>query len=201
VTDTRVVPEGALVARLDAAAPLPAWARARLAVQLRDPELPARALLGLGERLRARTRALGASLIINDRLDLALLLGADGVHLGRRSVTVADARALLGPRAWVSVACHDLADILAAADAGASAVTLSPIFASPGKGAPLGVPALTEAHRALAARGPSAPGLVALGGIDATTAETCLDAGADGVAVIRADLSAKISALLTSSRN
>lgn len=193
VSDTRVVPADALVARLDRAADLPAHLRARLGVQLRDPELPSRALLALGERLRRATRALGARLIVNDRLDLALALEADGVHLGRRSLGVEDARALLGSAAWVSVACHDLAEIEAAARAGASAVTLSPIFASPGKGAPLGLAALGAARRALAGSGTD---LLALGGIDAAGAEACFGAGADGVAVIRADLGGSLAHLL-----
>jgi len=193
VSDTRVVPAEALLARLDQAAALPESLRARLAVQLRDPELSSRALLALGARLRDRTRALGARLVVNDRIDLALALGADGVHLGRRSVSVDDARALLGDAAWISVACHDLSDVEAARRAGASAVTLSPIFASPGKGAPLGLAALGEARRALAG---SQVGLVALGGIDAATAEACLAAGADGVALIRADLGDGLAHLL-----
>ncbi|UQA58209.1 thiamine phosphate synthase [Polyangium aurulentum] len=193
VSDTRVVPAEALLARIDRAAGLPEDLRARLAVQLRDPELSSRALFALGARLRDRTGALGVRLVVNDRIDLALALGADGVHLGRRSVSVDDARALLGDAAWISVACHDLADVAAARRAGASAVTLSPIFASPGKGAPLGLSALGEAKRALSGSG---VGLVALGGIDAGTAGECLAAGADGVAVIRADLGDGLAHLL-----
>src|SRR5690349_3462243 len=95
ITAASVLPEGALRARLAALAALPEEARRGYAVQLRDPELPVRELLRLGGLLRDATRALGAGLIVNDRLDLALALSADGVHLGRRSVTVADARALL----------------------------------------------------------------------------------------------------------
>jgi thiamine-phosphate pyrophosphorylase len=193
VSDTRVVPADALVARLERAATLPEGLRARLGVQLRDPELSSRALLALGARLRAVTGAMGASLVVNDRIDLALALGADGVHLGRRSLGVDDARALLGSAAWISVACHDLADVEAAARAGASAVTLSPIFASPGKGTPLGSSALSRARRALAG---TRTDLIALGGIDAAGALACFGAGADGVAVIRADLGDSLAHLL-----
>jgi thiamine-phosphate pyrophosphorylase len=193
VSDTRVVPADALVARLERAATLPRDLRARLGVQLRDPELPSRALLALGARLRGVTGAMGALLVVNDRIDLALALGADGVHLGRRSLGVGDARALLGSSAWISVACHDLADVEAARRAGASAVTLSPIFASPGKGTPLGPSALSAARRALAGTGTD---LIALGGIDAAGAEACFGAGADGVAVIRADLGDSLAHLL-----
>jgi thiamine-phosphate pyrophosphorylase len=172
--------------RIDALAALPAAARARFAVQLRDPGLPLRALLALGERLREATAALGAGLVVNDRIDLALALGADGVHLGRRSVTVADARALLPPGTWISVACHAPADVARAAAEGADAALLSPIFASPGKGAVLGIEALREA-RALLGKGSDVQ-ILALGGVTMENAGACLAAGADGAAAIRADL-------------
>jgi thiamine-phosphate pyrophosphorylase len=187
ITDHAVLPEAALFGRLDALAGLPAAVRARFAVQLRDPGLPGRALLDLGARLRSATRALGAALVVNDRLDLALALGADGVHLGRRSVAVADARALLPPGAWISVACHGVGDVLQAALDGADAALLSPIFASPGKGAPLGPEALSSARAALVGRG-LALQLVALGGVDGESSTACFAAGADAVAAIRADL-------------
>jgi thiamine-phosphate pyrophosphorylase len=152
------------------------------AVELRDPELDARELYELGLELRRRTRQAGAKLIVNDRLDLAMLLGADGVHLGRRSVTVEDARALLGSEAWVSVSAHSVEE--AWVPRGASAVVLAPIAVSPGKGPPLGIEALTEARR----RMPAEAALVALGGIGLDNAHECLAAGADAVASIRSDL-------------
>jgi thiamine-phosphate pyrophosphorylase len=106
------------------------------------------------------------------------------VHLGRRSVPVADARALLPVGTWISVACHGVADVARAAGEGADAAVLSPIFASPGKGAPLGVEALREA-RAAAGEGIL---IVALGGVTAANAGACAAAGAGAVAAIRADL-------------
>jgi thiamine-phosphate pyrophosphorylase len=187
ITDALVLPEAALFARLEALGPLPAPVRARFAVQLRDPGLTGRALLDLGARLRSATRALGVGLVVNDRLDLALALGADGVHLGRRSMAVADARALLLPGVWISVACHGVDEVVQAAEDRADAVLLSPIFPSPGKGMPLGPAALSAAGAALAERGLSIQ-LVALGGVDTLGAPSCFAAGADGVAAIRADL-------------
>jgi thiamine-phosphate pyrophosphorylase len=187
ITESSALPEAELFARLAAVGALSPAQRGRFAVQLRDPGLSSRALADLGLRLRAATRPLGVALVVNDRLDLALALGADGVHLGRRSVTVADARALLGPAAWISVACHDVDDVIRAATEGADAATLSPIFASPGKGTPLGLGALRAARSALGAR---ALALHALGGVDRASAPSCFEAGADGVAAIRADLSA-----------
>jgi thiamine-phosphate pyrophosphorylase len=188
VSELGAVPLATLLARIGAVAALSAGARARLAVQLRDPELPSAALLAVGLRLREATRAVGARLVVNDRLDLARLLGADGVHLGRRSVSVADARSFLGAGAWISVACHAVDEVVAAGRAGADAAVLSPIFASPGKGPPLGLEALAAARARLDAAGLEAVALLALGGVDAERAGACFAAGADGVAAIRADL-------------
>lgn len=195
ITASAVAPEPVVLERLSALAALPPEARARAAVQLRDPELSGRELHALGRRLRDATAALGASLVVNDRVDLALLLGADGVHLGRRSVGVADARALLGAGVFVSVACHSVDEVLRAADAGADAAVLSPIFATPGKGPPLGLEALREARARLASASRSVA-IIALGGVDAASAPACLAAGADGVAAIRADLRGVLPTLL-----
>jgi thiamine-phosphate pyrophosphorylase len=187
ITAAPLLPEPELFRRLAALASLPPSARRLFAVQLRDPDLSARDLLRLGTRLRDTTAAFGAALFVNDRLDLARILGADGIHLGRRSVSVADARAFLPRDTLVSVACHSIADVLRAASDGADVAVLSPIFASPGKGAPLGVAVLREAKHELAARG-LAVHLVALGGVDVANAGSCFAAGADAVSAIRADL-------------
>lgn len=209
VTAIDEVPADALLARLQAVAGLPREARARLAVQLRDPELTGRELFVWGARLAQAARDVGAGLIVNDRIDLALALGADGCHLGRRSVAVSDARSLLGGGAFISVACHSIEDVLQAAEAGADAAILSPVFGSPGKGAPLGLEALAAARRALdrargalpaADHGPRGCALLALGGIDAARAPACLSAGADGVALVRADLGGVLPDLLARSR-
>lgn len=194
ITAASVLPERALFTRIEAIASLPEAARRAYAVQLRDPELPPRALADLGARLREATRALGASLVVNDRVDLAIAIGADGVHLGRRSLRVADARALLGASAWISVSTHDGDDVVRAADEGADAALLSPIFASPGKGAPLGVEAIAAAREAVERRA-LAIDLIALGGVDASNAASCFAAGASAVAAIRADLRGVLDAL------
>lgn len=153
------------------------------AVQLRGPALASSRLLSLGERLRDLLLSRGNRLIVNDRADIALALGVTALHLGSRSISIADARALLGPHAFVSVACHAPREVADAAREGASAALLSPIFASPGKGPPIGLGALVEARRL-------APtlALYALGGIDASNVTTCLATGATGVAAIRAAL-------------
>jgi len=184
ITDTALAPEPILLERLERA--LAAAQPDTVMVQLRDRELGARARLALGRRLVTLCRRHAQWFAVNDRLDLAVLLGADGVHLGEGGVEVADARVLLGASAWISCARHAPGGV---AIPGADAVLLSPI-AAPRKGNPaLGIPALQSAHAALASTAPrDRPLLYALGGIDASNAAACLSHGADGVAVIGAIL-------------
>lgn len=187
ITDQTQIAEEALLARLDGLGAPSEHRAATPVVMLRDPQLSSQRLLALARRLRDRTRAVGALLWVNDRLDVAALAGADGVHLGRRSVAIEEARRFLGSSCSISIACHDVEEVLSARDRGADAATLSPIFASPGKGSPLGLEAIRQARARLG----DAPGftLLALGGVDASNVAPCLEAGADGAAAIRADLS------------
>jgi thiamine-phosphate pyrophosphorylase len=150
-------------------------------IQIRDKTRSARAVLALAERLKRVCLDFGAPLYVNDRLDIALALGADGVHLGGDSVDVADARRLVGPVAFVSTVAHASEDVARAVRSGATAALVSPIFDTPGKGAPRGTSFITDARshsRTLR--------LYALGGVDPGNASACVSAGADGVAVIRA---------------
>ncbi|MCC6521582.1 MAG: thiamine phosphate synthase [Polyangiaceae bacterium] len=188
ITDLPTVPRAELLGRLERARSLPPELRGRLAVQLRDPELATDELHALGRELRALTRELGASLVVNDRLDLALELEADGLHLGRRSLGVDEVRSRVGNRLWISVSCHGPGELAVAAAAGPDAVLLSPVFASPRKREPLGLMALPEAKSAL----PPSVALLALGGVTVERAAACVRAGADGVAAIRADLVAAL---------
>jgi thiamine-phosphate pyrophosphorylase len=155
-------------------------------VLLRDPESPIRERLELGRHCRRLTLAHGQLLSVNDRLDLACLLDADAVHLSEASVSTEDARAFArehGRRWWLSRACHDARQLLAAT---ADAVLLSPI-AEPRKGRlALGVAGLREAL-ALRAQRPAVLGdcaVYALGGITRHNAGDMLAAGADGAALI-----------------
>ena len=154
-----------------------------LLVQLRDKEADPAALLEHALLLRAVTRASRAAFTVNGDAALARAASADGVHLGGRRPDVAAARALLGRDAWISVAAHDDDDVRDALAVSATAVLVSPIFATPEKGAPRGVAAIAAARR-IASQGELL--VYALGGIDARRAAACLHAGADGVAVIRA---------------
>ncbi len=176
ITDTTVVPEAELFERVSRMGP--GWA-----VQVRDPQMSARQLLRLATRLRERTREVGAQLLINDRLDIAVAVGADGVHLGRRSVSARTVRRLLGD-VVVTASAHTMAEAAHRASEGVDALLFSPVFRSPNKGEPLGPERLT----AFRARLPRSVALIALGGVTTGNAELALSAGADGVASIRADL-------------
>jgi thiamine-phosphate pyrophosphorylase len=148
-------------------------------LSLRDLELPVRERLAFGEAMKRVARETSQPFVVNDRLDLAMLLGADGVHLGEAGVATVDARRLLSPHALVVRACHDPALALRL---DADIVLLSPILA-PRKGRPaLGLEALGMARRAYGTNG--GPLLFALGGMDAERARACLEAGADGVAAM-----------------
>lgn len=187
VTDTVRVPIEAVLERVAKLEVLPMALRSRIAVQLRDPTLGGADLVRLGDILRNATQALGAKFFVNDRLDLAVALEADGVHLGRRSVSVEDARRFLGPSVSVSVACHDVDDVIDAARAGADLCTLSPIFDSPGKDEPIGLRAIVTACERLAELKLDIA-IVALGGITDDNFTSCLRAGASGVAAVRGEI-------------
>jgi thiamine-phosphate pyrophosphorylase len=139
-------------------------------------------MLAAARRLRPLLDAHGARLIVNDRLDVALAVKTSAIHLGRTSVSVLQARRLLGEDAWVSVACHSPADLARAAAQSANAALLSPIFPSPNKGPALGLEGLRRA-----VSGARLP-VLALGGVDGGTAASCLESGAAGVAAIRGAL-------------
>ncbi len=101
-------------------------------VQLREKDLDSRSLYELAVEFRRETTAAGALLIINDRLDIALAAGADGVHLGQDDLPIGVARRL-APELIIGASTLSLAEALAAQEAGASYVNVGPIFATPTK--------------------------------------------------------------------
>jgi thiamine-phosphate pyrophosphorylase len=177
VTDFEHAPEELLLARIERVC---VAARAgSVLVQLRDHGLSALERFSLGLQIIAITRQSSQLFAVNDRIDLALALGADSVHLGEGSVRPSEARLII-ESAWISVASHDpaLVDIDVY---GADAVLLAPIFeARHGRDA-LGVAAIARART-----GAGRARLYALGGIDAGNARSALQAGAEGVAVMGA---------------
>ena len=124
-----------------------------VAVQLREKDLDGRALVDLARALRATTAAAGVRLFINDRIDVALAVGADGVHLGGTSLAPAEARAI-APALAIAVSTHGIADVRAALDdpARIAFAVFGPIRDTPSKrgyGPPLGI---WRADRGRAAR-------------------------------------------------
>jgi thiamine-phosphate pyrophosphorylase len=160
--------------------------------QLRDLELGARERRVFAGEMSRVARKTEQFFVVNDRVDLAVLSGADGVHLGERGVDTPDARKLLDAKAFVSRACHDPAEV---ASLEADAVLLSPILAAR-KGRPaLGLDALSRAKGELERAGRKTL-LFALGGVSANDAAACVAAGAWGVAVIGAVLRGEASELV-----
>lgn len=155
------------------------------AVQLRAKTLEGRALWAAATELAAITHARGGWLLVNDRVDVALAAGADGVHLPARGLPPAAARTLLGETRWVGVSTHTAEEARAACASGADYVTFGPIFATPGKGAPVGLAALAAVVESI----PGSGRVFALGGLGGPEARRAASAGA-GVACIRAVLGA-----------
>ena len=156
-------------------------------VQLREKNCGTREFMEEARAVRAATRALGVPLIVNDRVDVALAVGADGVHLGQQDMAIADARRL-GPPGWIiGVSAETVADAVRAEKEGADYIGVSPVFATPTKtdhAEPLGL----EGLRAI--RAATKLPLVAIGGIHAGNARDVIRAGADGLAVVSAIVSA-----------
>ncbi len=160
-------------------------------VQLRDKRRLVSSLRMMAIRLRTATQRAGARLVINGHARLARDVGADGVHLGGGAGTVADARSAFGRPAWISVAAHSDDDVRRAVDGGADAVLVSPIFATRAprissgsfdEKQPRGLDALRSARSIAGKR----VAVFALGGVTLERVRPCADAGADGVAVLRA---------------
>jgi thiamine-phosphate pyrophosphorylase len=157
------------------------------AIQLREKDLDTTDVYRLGERLLPMVRERGAALIVNDRVDVAMALGADGVHLTRKSLPPKEARALVGTDMLVGVSCHGLADVEEAVAGRVDFVVLGPIYATPSKapyGPPLGLGVLRQARAVCPLP------ILAIGGINAQRVPAVVGAGADGVAAISAVLAA-----------
>lgn len=154
-------------------------------IQLREKHLSPREFYREAEEALKVARARGVKLIINDRADIALALGADGVHLGQDDMPPFAARALLGEGAVVGFSTHSVEQAIAAARMPIDYVAVGPIFATTSKEKPDPVVGLEGLRRVREAVGVSVK-LVAIGGVTRENAPSVLAAGADSVAVISA---------------
>jgi len=148
--------------------------------QVRAKSLSTRDLVALTREVIAAVRPHGAMVVVNDRVDVALVTGADGVHLGASDLPIREARRL-APELLVGATCRDAQQLGVAAVDGASYAGFGPVFATSSKAGlpdPLGPEAIGGATGVLP--------VIAIGGIDAVGARQCRDAGAHGVAVIGA---------------
>lgn len=149
-------------------------------IQFRAKGLTDRAFLERGREAVEAAREVGALLIVNDRVDVALVLGADGVHVGQEDLPPRECRRLLGAEAIVGVSTHNRDEVLAARSEPVDYVAVGPIFPTLTKEVPepvVGIELLRQA------RGASSKPLVAIGGIKASNAALVVSAGVDGLAV------------------
>ena len=154
-------------------------------VQLREKDLSGKDLYALARRLRDLTARYDALLLINDRVDVARAVRADGVHLPQASFPPQVARDILGKDALIGVSTHSLEEARAAQEAGADVITFGPVYETPSKrayGPPVGIEALTAVCREIPVP------VYALGGMKQENLAEVTTAGASGVAMISAIL-------------
>jgi thiamine-phosphate pyrophosphorylase len=152
-------------------------------IQLRDKEASGRELLDQAIACLKLTREAGATLIINDRVDVALTAGADGVHLGQDDLSVDEAREILGEDKIIGVSTHSIDQFRAALETSANYIALGPVFPTLTKENPAPVVGLEMVREA---RKLTDRPLVAIGGINFGRAPDVIASGADCVAVISA---------------
>ena len=152
-------------------------------VQLREKDLSSRELYELAYEMRKLTTKYDAQLIINDRVDIALAVEADGVHLGLNSLPIHRARKLLGSSRLIGLSCHNQVNAIMAQENGADFITFGPVYYTASKanyGKPVGVDKLEIVSQLL-----EIP-VFALGGIKKGNAPEVMAAGAAGIALVSA---------------
>lgn len=156
-------------------------------VQLREKDIDTREFVTLALRLKAALRGSGVPLIINDRIDVALAADADGVHIGQSDMPYDIARRLLGPDRIIGLSVENLGQLEEANGLDVDYVAASPVFATTTKtdtATPWGLDGLRRFRQI--SRHP----VVGIGGMNAMTAREVFAAGADGIAVVSAIISA-----------
>ena len=157
------------------------------AVQLREKDLGIRELLEMAYKMRDITKKYKAKLFINDRVDIALAVGADGVHLGQSSMPPSAVRKIVKDKLMIGVSTHGIKEAREAEKSGADFITLGPIYKTPSKmkyGKPVGIEMLRNVKSDV-----SIP-VFAIGGIKEDNVKEVMGAGADGIALIRGILGA-----------
>jgi thiamine-phosphate pyrophosphorylase len=152
-------------------------------VQLREKDVSTRFFVEEARRIKALMAPFRVPLIINDRLDVALAVGAEGVHVGQDDMPYDLARKLMGPRAIIGLSVETWEDVERAEALDVDYLGVSPVFATPTKTDTKGPWGLEGLARIRAA---SRHPLVGIGGLNAANAEAAVLAGADGVAVVSA---------------
>ncbi|MDA3902899.1 MAG: thiamine phosphate synthase [Desulfuromusa sp.] len=150
-------------------------------VQLREKDLSVAELYPLAKQLRSLTDRYKSLLLINDRIDLAQAIGADGVHLGSHSLPIKTARQILGLNSLIGVSTHSAQEVELAQKHGANFVTYGPVYFTPSKqayGEPVGIESLQSICASC-----NIP-VYALGGVKANNTKATLQTGAHGVAMI-----------------
>lgn len=177
VTDDAVIDspgfESAAVLLMDTAGP-------GIAVHLRGHGTAGLLLYRLAERLSRAAERAGSTLLVNDRLDVAMAAGAGGVQLGGRSLPVSDARALLGSTLWIGSSVHSGAAAAAAGAEGADFVIAGSLFSTPSHPGAAAMP-----ERELTAVVAAGPPVIGIGGITPERVPQVMRAGSWGVAAIR----------------
>jgi thiamine-phosphate pyrophosphorylase len=152
-------------------------------VQLREKDISTRLFVSEAHAIKKLLEPFGIPLIINDRIDVVLACGADGVHIGQDDMPYAIARKLLGPKAIIGLSVETWADVEESQNLDVDYIGVSPVFATPTKtdtkGA-WGLDGLTKIKRY--SRHP----LVAIGGLNESNARQTIEAGADSIAVVSA---------------
>ncbi len=151
-------------------------------IQLREKELSAGRIVELAKAIRKAIRPEEAILIINDRPDIAIASGADGVHLGQDDIPPEEARAIMGRDRIIGISTHCLEQAVTAEERGADYIGVGPVFPTPTK------PGYKSVGLELIRSVKDAVNLpfVAIGGIDGANVSRVIDAGAERVAVVRA---------------
>jgi len=152
------------------------------ALQLREKDLPAGELLAMAYRIRRLASKYSAKFFVNDRIDVALCSGADGVHLGQAGIPVCAARKTAGDLLLVGVSTHSLREARLAEEERADFITFGPLYRTPSKlkfGSPVGLAGLKKVTEQI-----SIP-VFGIGGIGHDAVNAVMKCGADGVAVIR----------------